>query len=118
VASSPQTTHPGGASSSSSSSSSSSLKCRFVCLQVKAFVSSQKGEKPKQRSIGAPPFTKPPALVAQCGTLHPHQLVGLNWMLAKWRDNKSSILADEMGLGKTIQVSPSTQRCLSSMHIQ
>ncbi|OAD81316.1 hypothetical protein PHYBLDRAFT_96522, partial [Phycomyces blakesleeanus NRRL 1555(-)] len=38
------------------------------------------------------------------GTLMPHQLDGLNWMLYQWERSQPCILADDMGLGKTIQV--------------
>ncbi|ORX53061.1 hypothetical protein DM01DRAFT_1322748 [Hesseltinella vesiculosa] len=38
------------------------------------------------------------------GSLLPHQLDGVNWLLYQWECNKSCILADDMGLGKTIQV--------------
>ncbi|KAI9009404.1 P-loop containing nucleoside triphosphate hydrolase protein [Phycomyces nitens] len=38
------------------------------------------------------------------GTLMPHQLDGLNWMLYQWERGQPCILADDMGLGKTIQM--------------
>lgn len=38
------------------------------------------------------------------GTLLPHQLEGLKWLLSLWENGLNGILADEMGLGKTIQV--------------
>jgi hypothetical protein len=37
------------------------------------------------------------------GTLQPHQVVGLNWMLRAYNNGINGILADEMGLGKTFQ---------------
>jgi len=37
------------------------------------------------------------------GTLQPHQVVGLNWMLRAYNSGINGILADEMGLGKTFQ---------------
>lgn len=40
-------------------------------------------------------------------TLHPSQLVGINWLMQLYRQNVGgAIMADEMGLGKTAQVRP------------
>lgn len=36
--------------------------------------------------------------------LHPHQLIGVEWMITLFQNGLNGILADEMGLGKTIQV--------------
>lgn len=50
---------------------------------------------------------KPEQLVAKdylAHKLHPHQEVGLQWMLNLFQNGLNGILADEMGLGKTIQV--------------
>ncbi|KAI7857532.1 P-loop containing nucleoside triphosphate hydrolase protein [Circinella umbellata] len=38
------------------------------------------------------------------GTLMPHQLDGLNWLIFQWERAKGCVLADDMGLGKTIQI--------------
>ncbi|KAJ3370201.1 hypothetical protein GGF31_004258 [Allomyces arbusculus] len=38
------------------------------------------------------------------GTLKPHQVSGLQWLLDRWAARTPCILADEMGLGKTVQV--------------
>ena len=32
-----------------------------------------------------------------------YQILGLNWMLRAFQDNRNIVLADEMGLGKTVQ---------------
>ncbi|CAK5067003.1 unnamed protein product [Meloidogyne enterolobii] len=49
-------------------------------------------------------YEKQPDYVAETGgTLHQHQLEGLNWLRHCWANKKDAILADEMGLGKTIQ---------------
>jgi SNF2 family DNA or RNA helicase len=37
-------------------------------------------------------------------TLHPYQLIGVNWLAYNWHQGRSCILADEMGLGKTVQI--------------
>jgi SNF2 family DNA or RNA helicase len=42
--------------------------------------------------------SQPPNLVG--GTLLPHQLEGLLWLLSLWENGLNGILADEMGLGK------------------
>uniref|UniRef100_A0A0N4UIY2 SWI/SNF-related matrix-associated actin-dependent regulator of chromatin subfamily A containing DEAD/H box 1 homolog n=1 Tax=Dracunculus medinensis TaxID=318479 RepID=A0A0N4UIY2_DRAME len=39
----------------------------------------------------------------QC-TIHPHQEIGLKWLVLMHKLNLNAILADEMGLGKTIQI--------------
>ncbi|KAI9258728.1 P-loop containing nucleoside triphosphate hydrolase protein [Phascolomyces articulosus] len=38
------------------------------------------------------------------GTLMPHQLDGLNWLIFQWEQEMGCVLADDMGLGKTIQI--------------
>ncbi|KAI8084780.1 P-loop containing nucleoside triphosphate hydrolase protein [Halteromyces radiatus] len=38
------------------------------------------------------------------GTILPHQLDGLNWLIYQWEQQQPCILADDMGLGKTIQI--------------
>ncbi|KAJ3361852.1 hypothetical protein GGF32_006880 [Allomyces javanicus] len=38
------------------------------------------------------------------GTLKPHQVTGVQWLLDRWAARTPCILADEMGLGKTVQV--------------
>ncbi|KNE72550.1 hypothetical protein AMAG_16993 [Allomyces macrogynus ATCC 38327] len=38
------------------------------------------------------------------GTLKPHQVSGVQWLLDRWAVRTPCILADEMGLGKTVQV--------------
>ncbi|KAL7072398.1 hypothetical protein ACQ4LE_008943 [Meloidogyne hapla] len=49
-------------------------------------------------------YEKQPDYVTETGgTLHQHQLEGLNWLRHCWANKKDAILADEMGLGKTIQ---------------
>lgn len=40
---------------------------------------------------------QPPNLVG--GSLMPHQLEGLQWLLSLWENGLNGILADEMGLG-------------------
>lgn len=46
---------------------------------------------------------KPPLKFPLHGTLHDHQLDGLNWLACNWFKKHNCILGDEMGLGKTIQ---------------
>ena len=36
------------------------------------------------------------------GTLHPHQMEGLNWLVYSWHVGNNVILADEMGFVKRI----------------
>ena len=36
--------------------------------------------------------------------LHPHQVIGLKWLIHKEQTSCGGILADDMGLGKTIQM--------------
>lgn len=46
-------------------------------------------------------FQAPKSVVV---SLHPHQLIGVEWMITLYQNGLNGILADEMGLGKTIQV--------------
>ncbi|PRT55366.1 Lymphocyte-specific helicase [Wickerhamiella sorbophila] len=46
-------------------------------------------------------FQAPKSIVV---SLHPHQLIGVEWMITLYQNGLNGILADEMGLGKTIQV--------------
>eukprot|EP00808_Paulinella_micropora_P026430 g56409.t1 len=48
------------------------------------------------------PLTRQPAALRNC-VMRDYQLVGLNWLIDKYRSGVSAILGDEMGLGKTIQ---------------
>jgi len=43
-------------------------------------------------------FKQPPNLTG--GTLLPHQIEGLQWLLSLWENGLNGILADEMGLGR------------------
>ena len=48
-------------------------------------------------------YLKEQPSILKGGTLMPHQLEGINWMISLSELKKSGILADDMGLGKTIQ---------------
>lgn len=64
----------------------------------------QSGSRWKGRTrYDVPPggFRKTPPFLR--GTLYPHQLEGLNWLLQSHDSGRSVILGDEMGLGKTCQ---------------
>jgi SWI/SNF-related matrix-associated actin-dependent regulator of chromatin subfamily A member 2/4 len=37
-------------------------------------------------------------------SLHPHQIDGIRWLMAIFKNSVNGILADDMGLGKTVQV--------------
>uniref|UniRef100_A0A183BST6 Helicase ATP-binding domain-containing protein n=1 Tax=Globodera pallida TaxID=36090 RepID=A0A183BST6_GLOPA len=60
-------------------------------------------EKALDGGEGCSLVVSPPGLNPNC-SLHPYQLVGLNWLILMSRLGMNAILADEMGLGKTIQV--------------
>jgi chromodomain-helicase-DNA-binding protein 4 len=63
-----------------------------------------RGKRPRQRAA-APAFehlTATPACLSG-GSLHPYQLVGVNWLISAHAAGNHVILADEMGLGKTVQ---------------
>lgn len=48
----------------------------------------------------SPTFLQPPNMVG--GSLMPHQLEGLQWLLSLWENGLNGILADEMGLGRKL----------------
>lgn len=57
-----------------------------------------------KKKSSAPRLPKPavqPACIS--GTMHPHQLLGLAWLLSMYDAGAHPILGDEMGLGKTLQ---------------
>ncbi|KAK3268947.1 hypothetical protein CYMTET_22579, partial [Cymbomonas tetramitiformis] len=71
--------------------------------QQKAADTDRKPRAQRKSLPSAFPWKTPPAIVNNCGSLHTHQLEGLNWLMSMMSAGKSAMLADEMGLGKTIQ---------------
>jgi ATP-dependent DNA helicase len=59
--------------------------------------SASKRAKASPVKAGTPAILQPPNLTG--GTLMPHQLEGLQWLLSLWENGLNGILADEMGLG-------------------
>jgi SWI/SNF-related matrix-associated actin-dependent regulator of chromatin subfamily A member 5 len=58
---------------------------------------SQEKEPEEKENVVDNKFGQPQSLQ---GTLMPHQVEGLQWLLSLWENGLNGILADEMGLGK------------------
>eukprot|EP00923_Selenidium_pygospionis_P039399 GHVN01068522.1.p1 GENE.GHVN01068522.1~~GHVN01068522.1.p1 ORF type:complete len:2493 (+),score=491.04 GHVN01068522.1:367-7845(+) len=50
-------------------------------------------------------------------SLRDYQLIGVNWMISRMKNDRSVLLADEMGLGKTLQTISVIGHCLFAENI-